>query len=134
MKMTSELSRLGYSGVVWGLGGSNSIGFPPILKYGTEELKDALCPGIINGSIRVCLGVTEPQAGSDVAGIQTTAEKTQDGKYYIVNGQKKWYDSSMEYGVIEGSRTVSGVIMSPLLFGRAEPKVLLRGSQYSLFH
>lgn len=134
MKMTSELSRLGYSGVVWGLGGSNSIGFPPILNYGTEELKDALCPGIINGNIRVCLGVTEPQAGSDVAGIQTTAEKTQDGKYYVVNGQKKWYDSSMEYGVIEGSRTVSGAIMSPLLFGRAEPKVLLRGSQYSLFH
>jgi alkylation response protein AidB-like acyl-CoA dehydrogenase len=132
-EMTSELSRLGYSGVVWGLGGSNSIGFPPILNYGTDELKDALCPGIINGSIRVCLGITEPHAGSDVAGIQTTAQKTQDGKHYIVNGQKKWYNSSMEYGVIEGSRTVSGAIMSPLLFGRMEQKVLPEGSQSSLF-
>jgi alkylation response protein AidB-like acyl-CoA dehydrogenase len=93
--MNSELSRLGYGGVVWGLGGSNSIGFPPILNYGTEDLKDALCPGIINGRIRVCLGITEPQAGSDVAGIQTTAQKMPDGKHYIVNGQKKWYVKSL---------------------------------------
>jgi Acyl-CoA dehydrogenase, middle domain/Acyl-CoA dehydrogenase, N-terminal domain len=132
--MTSELSRLGYSGVVWGLGGSNSIGFPPILNYGTEDLKDALCPGIINGSIRVCLGITEPQAGSDVAGIQTTAQKTQDGKYYIVNGQKKWYFSIFEFGLTEGSQTVFGAIMSPLLFGPVEQKVPPEGSQCLLFH
>ena len=109
------------------------IGFPPILNYGTEKLKDALCPGIINGTIRVCLGITEPQAGSDVAGIQTTAQKTPDGKHYIVNGQKKWSGSSIEYGVIEGSRTVSGAIMSPLLFGREGRKVLPEGSQSSSY-
>ena len=89
-KVTDELTRCGYTGVAWGLGGGNSIGFPPILNYGTEELKDKLLPGIIRGDIRVCLGITEPQAGSDVAGIQTTAHKTKDGKHYIVNGQKKW--------------------------------------------
>jgi alkylation response protein AidB-like acyl-CoA dehydrogenase len=131
--VTSELSRLGYSGVVWGLGGSNSIGFPPILNYGTEELKDALCPGIINGSIRVCLGITEPQAGSDVSGIQTTAEKTQHGNHYIVNGTKKWYRSILELGVIEGSRTAFGVIMLLLLFGREERKLVPEGSQSSLY-
>jgi alkylation response protein AidB-like acyl-CoA dehydrogenase len=75
---------------MWGLGGGNSIGFPPILKYGSEELKDRLLPGVINGSIRLCLGITEPQAGSDVAQIRTTAEKSNDGQDYIVNGQKKW--------------------------------------------
>jgi alkylation response protein AidB-like acyl-CoA dehydrogenase len=91
LQFTDELSRLGYAGVVWGLGNSNSIAFPPILHYGSEVLKDELLPGIINGSIRVCLGVTEPQAGSDVAGIRTTAEKSKDGRFYIVNGQKKWY-------------------------------------------
>lgn len=90
--MNSELTRLGYLGVLWGLGGGNSIGFPPILNYGSEELKNKLLPGIINGNIRVCLGITEPQAGSDVAGIRTTARKSRDGKYYIVSGQKKWYD------------------------------------------
>jgi alkylation response protein AidB-like acyl-CoA dehydrogenase len=77
--------------VSWGLGGGNSIGFPPILNYGTVSLKRKLLPGIINGSIRVCLGITEPNAGSDVAGIRTTANLSPDGKHYIVNGQKKWY-------------------------------------------
>ena len=72
------------------MGGGNSIGFPPILNYGSEELKEKLLAGIINGSIRVCLGITEPHAGSDVARIRTTAEKSSDGKHYIVNGQKKW--------------------------------------------
>jgi alkylation response protein AidB-like acyl-CoA dehydrogenase len=91
IQCTDEITRLGSLGVVWGLGGGNGIGFPPILNYGTEELKNRLLVGIINGDIRVCLGITEPQAGSDVAGIQTTAQKTEDGKHYIVNGQKKWY-------------------------------------------
>jgi alkylation response protein AidB-like acyl-CoA dehydrogenase len=54
-------------------------------------LKQTLLPGIINGSIRICLGITEPHAGSDVAGIRTTAKLSKDGKNYIVNGQKKWY-------------------------------------------
>jgi alkylation response protein AidB-like acyl-CoA dehydrogenase len=85
-----EISRIGSVGVIWGLAGSNSIGFPPILNYGSEELKDTLLPGIIKGDIRVCLGITEPSAGSDVAGITTTAQRSKDGKHYIVNGQKKW--------------------------------------------
>jgi len=75
---------------MWGLGGGNSIGFPPILNYGSEELKEQLVPGILNGSIRVCLGITEPQAGSDVAGIHTTAYRSKDATHYIVNGSKKW--------------------------------------------
>jgi alkylation response protein AidB-like acyl-CoA dehydrogenase len=94
-QVNDELTRLGYLGVLWALGGGNSIGFPPILNYGSEALKDQLLPGIMNGSIRVCLGITEPQAGSDVAGIRTTAQKSKDGKYYIVNGQKKW---CVQYG------------------------------------
>jgi alkylation response protein AidB-like acyl-CoA dehydrogenase len=61
------------------------------LNYGSDALKEQIIPGVINGTLRLCLGITEPQAGSDVAGIGTTAEKTPDGKYYIVNGQKKWY-------------------------------------------
>jgi len=38
----------------------------------------------------ICLALTEPVAGSDVAGFETTAVKTSCGKFYIVNGQKKW--------------------------------------------
>jgi hypothetical protein len=48
-----------------------------------------LLPEILTGEKRICLAITEPSAGSDVKGITTTAEKTADGKHYIVNGEKK---------------------------------------------
>jgi len=47
-------------------------------------------PQILQGEKRICLAITEPSAGSDVRNITTTAEKTPDGKRYIVNGEKKW--------------------------------------------
>lgn len=47
-------------------------------------------PELLTGKKRTCIAVTEPSAGSDVANIATTAVKTPDGKYYIINGQKKW--------------------------------------------
>jgi alkylation response protein AidB-like acyl-CoA dehydrogenase len=86
-----EWSRLGYTGVTWGLGGGNAIGCAPIALYGSEDLRESLLPRVIKGDIRLCLGITEPLAGSDVAGIRTTATSSPDGKHYIVNGQKKWY-------------------------------------------
>ena len=45
---------------------------------------------VLSGSKRICLAITEPNAGSDVASITSTAVKTADGKHYIVNGVKKW--------------------------------------------
>lgn len=47
-------------------------------------------PDLLTGRKRICLAITEPRAGSDVAGLGTTAEKTPDGKHFIVNGEKKW--------------------------------------------
>lgn len=86
--VSDELSRVAYTGVLWGLGGGNSIGVPPIVNFGTESQKAKFLPGVAGGSIRFCLGITEPDAGSDVAGIKTTAVKK--GDKYIVNGSKKW--------------------------------------------
>jgi alkylation response protein AidB-like acyl-CoA dehydrogenase len=73
---------------MWGLGGGNGIGVPPIVFFGNDEQKARFLPGVADGSIRFCLGITEPDAGSDVAGIKTTA--TRQGDKYIVNGSKKW--------------------------------------------
>jgi alkylation response protein AidB-like acyl-CoA dehydrogenase len=47
-------------------------------------------PEVLSGKKLICLAVTEAFAGSDVAGLKTTATKTADGKYWIVNGTKKW--------------------------------------------
>ncbi|UZJ57523.1 hypothetical protein CBS101457_006843 [Exobasidium rhododendri] len=90
MIVADELMRCGYLGVVWGLGGGNTIGAPPLVRFGSKRLKDEILPDVLCGKKRMCLGVTEPQAGSDVAQLKTTAKLSSDGSYFIVNGQKKW--------------------------------------------
>ena len=59
-----------------------------ILKHGTEEQKMELLPQIIKGEAYFGLGMSEPEAGSDLASLQTKA--TEDGDYYVINGQKTW--------------------------------------------
>jgi acyl-CoA dehydrogenase len=82
-----ELARSGGSGgVAAGLNAHTSIALPPIFNFGTEEQYQRwLVPGIAGEKIGA-LGITEPGAGSDVAGIATTARKVEGG--YLVNGSK----------------------------------------------
>lgn len=93
--ITDELSRGGAGGPVWNIVGGFSIGLPPLVKFGKPELIKRIVPSILDGDKRICLAITEPDAGSDVANITTTAEKTADGKHYIVNGMKKWITNSI---------------------------------------
>lgn len=67
-----------------------SFGTPPIIKYGSKELQDRLLPDLLAGKTRTCIAVTEPGAGSDVAGLETTATKVEGDRFYKVNGSKKW--------------------------------------------
>jgi alkylation response protein AidB-like acyl-CoA dehydrogenase len=87
--MTNETSRI-EGGVGIALGGGSVIGVPPIVHHGTEEQKRKWLPGLFTWETSFCLGITEPSGGSDVANIQTTAKKSPDGKFYVVNGYKKW--------------------------------------------
>jgi alkylation response protein AidB-like acyl-CoA dehydrogenase len=73
----SPLSSFG----IWMLG-------PALLKYGTDAQKKEHLPKIAAGLIRWCQGYSEPNAGSDLASLQTRAES--DGDHYIINGQKIW--------------------------------------------
>ncbi|PWY68404.1 acyl-CoA dehydrogenase NM domain-like protein [Aspergillus heteromorphus CBS 117.55] len=83
----------------------------PLRQKVTEE--------ILSGKKKICLAITEAFAGSDVAGLRTTAEKTPDGKHYIVNGTKKWITNGMfcDY-FVTGCRTEKG--FSVLLIPRDE--------------
>lgn len=76
-----------------GLSGGITIGLPPILYFGNEDQKNRYVPGIIKGDLRVCLAITEASGGSDVAALKTTAKLSECGKYYIVNGVKRWITS-----------------------------------------
>jgi acyl-CoA dehydrogenase len=67
-----------------------AFGVPPIIRFGNQHFRDRVLPDLLLGRKRTCLAITEPGAGSDVASIETTAEKSEDGRYYIVSGTKKW--------------------------------------------
>jgi len=83
-----------------GLGGGHSfsvavaahtgIGSLPILYFGTEEQKKKYIPKLASGEWKGAYGLTEPNSGSDALGAKTTARLSDDGKYYILNGQKCW--------------------------------------------
>jgi acyl-CoA dehydrogenase len=87
----SEMRRAGVGGPTTSLMAGMAYGVPPIVKYGSNELKRRFLPELLKGEKRICIAITEPGAGSDVANIVTTAAKSECGKYYVVNGTKKWY-------------------------------------------
>lgn len=66
------------------------IGTLPILYFGTPEQKQKYIPKLISGEWAGAYGLTEPNSGSDALGAKTSAKLSDDGKYYILNGQKCW--------------------------------------------
>ncbi|MBL4788869.1 MAG: acyl-CoA dehydrogenase family protein [Kordiimonadaceae bacterium] len=91
--LSDELARIG----VGGLGASlmvHSIGLPPVVKFGQENVRKLVVPAVISGEKRISLGITEPGAGSDVAQLTTTANR--DGDHYVVNGSKTLITGGMK--------------------------------------
>jgi len=87
-----ELARAGSGGISASLN-SHTIGLPPILRLGSAELKARVIPPVLSGDKIAALAITEPDAGSDVAGIRTTARR--DGDHYVVNGTKMFITSGV---------------------------------------
>jgi acyl-CoA dehydrogenase len=89
---SQELARAGAGGISASLN-SHTIGAPPIAVAGTEALKARVLPEVLAGREISALAITEPDAGSDVAGIKTAARR--DGDHYVVNGTKTFITSGM---------------------------------------
>ena len=81
-----EMMKIGASNPIGGMG--VMMFGPTLLEYGTEEQKHEHIPAIAKGEIRWCQGYSEPNAGSDLANLQTFAADA--GDHYVVNGQKTW--------------------------------------------
>ncbi|KAH7133757.1 acyl-CoA dehydrogenase [Dactylonectria macrodidyma] len=90
-----EFGRVGGIGVENGLVGGVTLAVPAIEKFGSDKLKQTIVHDILSGRSRVALAITEPDAGSDVQGLQTEAKLSEDGSRFIINGQKKWITSGM---------------------------------------
>ncbi|KAI8809546.1 putative acyl-CoA dehydrogenase [Cladochytrium replicatum] len=93
--LTDELSRIGAHGVNEAISLGPSIALPPVLLFGSPAMKKKVVPGVLSGQKGIALAITEPYAGSDVAGITTTAVKSDDGSHYILNGEKKWITNGL---------------------------------------
>jgi alkylation response protein AidB-like acyl-CoA dehydrogenase len=91
--LTEELSHCGSGGVAAGVGAHIGIATPPVWKFGTEDQKQRYLAPAIRGEKIAALGITEPDAGSDVAGIKTFAKKVDGG--YVVNGSKTFITNGM---------------------------------------
>jgi glutaryl-CoA dehydrogenase len=70
----------------------SSLVMYPIHAYGSEEQRQKYLPGLAAGTLIGCFGLTEPDAGSDPAGMKTTAKKTDDG--YVISGSKMWISNA----------------------------------------
>lgn len=118
---------------------ANALGTYPILLFGSEEQKKKYLPDIATGKRLVAFALTEPNAGSDAAGIQTTAKL--DGSEYVLNGTKQWITNGGEadiYTIIamtdktKGARGASAFIVEKgtpgFQFGKKEKKMGIRAS------
>ena len=90
-----EMSKMNSGGFVITQQVVQCMSSPYILKYGSEELKEKYLPGIISGDLIGCIGITEPDAGSDVKSIKTKAEDK--GDHYLLNGSKTFITNGV-YG------------------------------------
>jgi acyl-CoA dehydrogenase len=86
--LVEELARTGSGGTAAGIGAHINIATPPIWKFGTEEQKQRYLVPAIAGEKIGALGITEPGAGSDVAGITSKAERVDGG--FMLNGEKTY--------------------------------------------
>ena len=114
--LNEEMARIAVGGVAATLM-VHGIGLPPVINFGSDEIKQMVAPPVLAGTKRISLAITEPGGGSDVAQLQTTARL--DGDHYVVNGSKtyitggmnaNWFTTAVRTGG-EGSGGVSTLLI-----------------------
>jgi alkylation response protein AidB-like acyl-CoA dehydrogenase len=88
--LAEELVHARSGGLAMGVAVHTDMAMPPILAFGTEQQKQEWLVPAIAGTKILCLGITEPDAGSDVAAITTRAVRAGDGEEYVINGSKTY--------------------------------------------
>ncbi|WP_297593374.1 acyl-CoA dehydrogenase family protein [Mycobacterium sp.] len=80
--------EIGRAHAPWFHWGTTAVVARLVQQFGAAELADAVLPGVLSGEIRLCLGYTEPEGGSDVATCKTRAVREADGSSWVINGSK----------------------------------------------
>ncbi|MGV0050871.1 acyl-CoA dehydrogenase family protein [Mycobacterium colombiense] len=74
--------------VPWVTWGTTAMVARSVARFGSAELRDEVLPGVFSGHVRLCLGYTEPEGGSDIATCKTRAVREADGSSWVINGSK----------------------------------------------
>ncbi|MCW3040343.1 MAG: acyl-CoA dehydrogenase [Solirubrobacterales bacterium] len=98
--LAEEIVHARSGGLAMGLAVQTDMAMPPILAFGTEEQKQQWAAPAIAGTKILCLGITEPDAGSDVAGIKTRATYDAAADEYVINGSKTYITNGHRADVI----------------------------------
>jgi len=115
----------------------NGIGSLPILYFGTEEQKQKYIPQLASGEMKGAYALTEPGSGSDALAAKTTARLSDDGKEYILNGQKIWItnagfaDVFTVFAKLDGDKFSAFIVEKGtpgLSLGEEEHKMGIKGS------
>ena len=118
-------------------GAHTGIGMLPILYFGTEEQKQKYLPSLIAGDKFAAYCLTEPGSGSDALAAKTKAILSEDGKHYILNGQKMWItnagfaDVFVVFAQIDGDKFTGFIVernWEGLSLGAEEAKMGIKGS------
>lgn len=113
------------------------IGTLPILYFGTQEQKAKYVTKLASGEWKGAYGLTEPNSGSDALGAKTTAKLSDDGKYYLLNGQKCWItnggfaDVYTVFAKVDGDKFTGFIVergMEGFTQGPEEHKMGIKGS------
>lgn len=113
------------------------IGSLPILYFGTDAQKEKYIPKLASGEWKGAYGLTEPNSGSDALGAKSTAKLSDDGTYYILNGQKCWItnggfaDVYTVFAKIDGDKFTAFILergMEGFTQGPEEHKMGIKGS------
>jgi alkylation response protein AidB-like acyl-CoA dehydrogenase len=113
------------------------IGTLPILYFGTDKQKQKYIPKLISGEWVGAYGLTEPNSGSDALGAKTSARLSEDGKYYLLNGQKCWItnggfaDIFTVFAKVDGDKFTAFIIekgTEGFMQGPEEHKMGIQGS------
>lgn len=94
MVMAETLGQINCGGVPMAIGVQTDMCTPALARFGSDELRKEFLMPAIAGDMVGCIGVSEPGAGSDVAGIKSVARK--DGDDYVISGQKMWITNSIQ--------------------------------------
>jgi alkylation response protein AidB-like acyl-CoA dehydrogenase len=98
--LAEEIVHAHSGGLAMGLAVQTDMAMPPILAFGTEEQKQEWAAPAIAGKRILCLGITEPDAGSDVSGIKTRAVRDEVTGEYVINGSKTYITNGHRAHVI----------------------------------